>query len=302
MTSGDTEHDTPAQNRPAQVGNGPGGKTSTGAPAASGSPLPVGVECPDCGYDLRGLTGERCPECGFGLDVLRDQKSRIPWSHRAALGSFRAYWKTVWLATRWPKHLWMEMAREVSYADSQSFRWLTCLHAYLPILLGMALWCLMVGARQGTGAQGDWWIAGGLQVVALGLLAGLPGLASYFFHPRRELVIRQNRAIALSYYASAPLAWTVLFVPVAVVGAPLTAGRTPLGTDVLVGILAVAYLTAIVMWQARFMVLLGMLHRSRIARLVRLALLNVLALGLLLLVLLIPCSFFYLLVIYHSLR
>src|SRR5205823_2812668 len=34
----------------------------------------------------------------------------------------------------------------------------------------------------------------------------LTGVGSYFFHPRRLAVLRQNRAVALSYYACAPLA------------------------------------------------------------------------------------------------
>jgi hypothetical protein len=39
-------------------------------------------------------------------------------------------------------------------------------------------------------------------------LKAVTGVASYFFHPRGLAVSRQNRAIALSYYACAPLAWT----------------------------------------------------------------------------------------------
>lgn len=34
------------------------------------------------------------------------------------------------------------------------------------------------------------------------------GVAGYFFHPRETSTTRQNRAIALSHYACAPLAWT----------------------------------------------------------------------------------------------
>src|SRR6185312_6595827 len=37
------------------------------------------------------------------------------------------------------------------------------------------------------------------------------GAASYFFHPREMSAARQNRAIAISYYAGAPFAW--LWVP-----------------------------------------------------------------------------------------
>jgi hypothetical protein len=51
-------------------------------------------------------------------------------------------------------------------------------------------------------------------VLLLLLISGLP---SYWFHPRSISVTRQNRAIALSYYTSAPL----LLLPIAALGAAL---------------------------------------------------------------------------------
>ena len=58
------------------------GQTAAASPVDGGqteaSPLPVGAVCPDCGYDLRGLTGDRCPECGFDLNVVRTQTPQIP--------------------------------------------------------------------------------------------------------------------------------------------------------------------------------------------------------------------------------
>ena len=49
-------------------------------------PLPEGIYCLDCGYDLRGSTSARCPECGFSLELLRTGESQIPWAHRRELG------------------------------------------------------------------------------------------------------------------------------------------------------------------------------------------------------------------------
>ena len=43
------------------------------------------------------------------------------------------------------------------------------------------------------------------------------GLPSYFFHPRRLPIERQNRAIALSYYGSGPLAFLPLTVVLAAI-------------------------------------------------------------------------------------
>ena len=47
------------------------------------------------------------------------------------------------------------------------------------------------------------------------LLIVYTGLPSYFFHPRRLPIERQNRAIALSYYGSGPLAFLPLTVMLA---------------------------------------------------------------------------------------
>ena len=52
--------------------------------------------CPECGYSLRGLTGDRCPECGEPF--LTTQRTfrrwalrRIPWDRRHRTGLIRAY-------------------------------------------------------------------------------------------------------------------------------------------------------------------------------------------------------------------
>lgn len=65
--------------------------------------------CPDCGYDVRtqfvhGIDIQ-CPECGkrFRSDDLCF--SRIPWLHRAEIGRFRAFVRTMNLATFGPSLL-----------------------------------------------------------------------------------------------------------------------------------------------------------------------------------------------------
>jgi rubredoxin len=49
-------------------------------------PVPADVFCPDCGYDLHGLTGARCPECGFDLETVRARAPQIPWARRREIG------------------------------------------------------------------------------------------------------------------------------------------------------------------------------------------------------------------------
>ncbi len=124
--------------------------------AQSLAPLPEGLYCPDCGYDLRSLTSTRCPECGFGLEAVRAGESQIPWTYRRELGRFRAYWKTVWLVLRWPKQFCLEVARPVSYRDSQSFRWMTVAHAYAAVLAGSAAWAAFDWLYNWRGGETMW--------------------------------------------------------------------------------------------------------------------------------------------------
>ncbi len=196
-------------------------------PAASErAAIPHDLYCQECGYNLRGLTSDRCPECGRSLEGIRVTISRIPWAHRKEIGRFRAYWKTIWLATFCHPRFCDELARPVSYRDSQSFRWVTIAHAYLPILLVTAGVYLFTADNPFTG---EWYGVGFGAASQMGVFLGCvlvfliaaTGVPSYFFRPRDLPVELQNRAIALSYYASGPLAITVLPV-VAASGSWLT--------------------------------------------------------------------------------
>src|SRR5687768_5272320 len=68
------------------------------AAAATGA-VAGDVPCEQCGYNLRGLTADRCPECGRPFDRAATSAANIPWVHRDQLGTFRAYWKTVFWVT-----------------------------------------------------------------------------------------------------------------------------------------------------------------------------------------------------------
>jgi hypothetical protein len=266
-------------------------------------PLPEGLFCLDCGYDLRGSTNARCPECGFSLELLRSGESQIPWSHRSELGRFRAYWKTVWLVIRWPKRICSEIARPVSYRDSQSFRWVTLLHAYLPILIASIAWVVFAHLQKLSGRETAYWVVAGAQISLLRALTLLPGLASYFYQPRWLSVEQQNRAIALSYYSWAPLAVApaalVFFLAILVLWRPF--GST--ATDVLTVFTSGAYPLLIVLVYGHLnLVAKHILHQSRPRRFLRTTLLRVLSAALVFLLALVPLSLFYGLVIYYSLR
>ncbi|UCG17748.1 MAG: hypothetical protein JSV19_06900 [Phycisphaerales bacterium] len=181
--------------------------------------IPADIYCQECGYDLRGLTSARCPECGRSLASLRSPDPQIPWGRRRELGWFRAYWSTVWMAIYRRRQLWEEMVRPVSYADSQRFRWITIAHAYVPILLGSLV---LYGLDARRGPKGIFnnelgheliaacWPLASVNVGFLMFMAAMTGVMSSFFHPRRLALEQQNRAVALSYYACAPVALSLI--------------------------------------------------------------------------------------------
>ena len=179
--------------------------------------------CQECGYNLRGLISDRCPECGYSLEALRSDVPRLPWVHRAELGRTRAYWQTVWMVMFRHKRFCEEVARPVDFAAAQRFRWVTVLHVYVPILIGTLLLYGLAGPRPFgekfvDDAFNAVWPVAILHFCILLFLAGATGLPSYFFHPRGIPIEQQNRAIALSYYAGAALAWTPLVFLILVAG------------------------------------------------------------------------------------
>ena len=71
--------------------------------------------CTGCGYNLRGITGDRCPECGHDLTALRSPVSQIPWVRRREIGRFRDYWLTAWMDCARNRRFFEEHARPVKF-------------------------------------------------------------------------------------------------------------------------------------------------------------------------------------------
>ena len=184
--------------------------------------------CPACGYDLQCIGSERCPECGKEVDRRTLAVSRIPWVHRREIGRVRAFWKTVWWVTSKPQDVARECARPVSLADAKRFRWTVSIVAWVPVVVAAAAWrfawlapiwregrppwveplARLVGPELGWGYYSLVPVGShAISLIALLLwLAVAGGVASYFFHPGALPRLRQERAVALSYYAAAPLA------------------------------------------------------------------------------------------------
>ena len=209
--------------------------------------------CPECGYNLRGIDEiERCPECGHGLDRARLAASNIPWSHRGDIGSIKAYLRTVWLVMRYPRRAAADVARPVSFDDAKKFRHITVLIAlFAPLALLIYGCVLVVFSRPMTmsdTASPEIRVGWLLQVllapvivVALyAFLLAASGVASYFFHPRSLPIERQNRAVALSYYACAPMALTPLSI-VSLVGALIVRNYLASQPAVVIGIVLTTF-------------------------------------------------------------
>lgn len=179
-------------------------------PVALDNAAAEGLICPACGYSLRGIASDRCPECGLAIDRSALAVSRIPWVHRRRIGPVRAYWRTVWFSTFQRKKLAGEVSRSVSYSDAQRFRWVTVTIMMLPAVIAWPFFPApavkeLTAALALPDPMSRWMIPLLLLGCTLPLLA-ITGTPSYFFHPRMLSVPQQNRAIALSYYACAPLA------------------------------------------------------------------------------------------------
>lgn len=219
-------------------------------PLAASSPASIFLDdalCVDCGYSLRGLTSARCPECGANLEPLRSPESRIPWVQRRARGRFPAYWQTVYFflfCSRWFR---AEMVRAVSFGDAQRFRWTIVLQAWGALLAGL------LAANMASPGLLDLPISFfgpttgiALLLGVLAFLAGLTGLPSYFFHPRGFPVEMQNRAVALSYYTSAPLAIFPLIVGLGVLASWVSDRGSPSPREI-VGSVAITLVPAMML-------------------------------------------------------
>ncbi len=209
--------------------------STTDAPAAN-KPWLISedVYCPQCDYNLRGLVSDRCPECGYEVSAMKTMESAIPWVHRKRIGWWRAYGQTMWMVMFRNVEFCNEIAKPVGFDHSQSYRWATVSLTWVPlaVFLTWSLWDTLrvIGILGGEG----WLLPLGLSVLLalpLLILALVTGVPSYFFHPKHLPVSIQNRAIALSYYTSGPLA-LMMFPIVCAAFAVHFRPRTQFGPDV----------------------------------------------------------------------
>ena len=216
--------------------------------------------CPGCGYDLRGIPSDRCPECGTPFDPNQPTEPQIPWSHRDTLGRRKAFWRTVKIATFNTSRFAGEVNRPVSLPDAKAFRRAVALHAFIPTgllagggyLIGFDLFQQSWYPRDVFGSI-TLWLGLPVMLASLWLFFLMSfGMLSYFFHPEDLPVRKQNRAVALSYYACSPWAYFFVVPLVAVVYFGVVwmsdgVGGPPI---LLIGVMSLAALVPIVLWVA----------------------------------------------------
>jgi hypothetical protein len=195
--------------------------------------------CPGCGYDLRSISSDRCPECGLSIDP--SAVSPIPWCHRHRLGRFRAFFRTVWMATVRPGRIAAAVAGPVDEKGANRFRWCVIPIAAFPLLaitIGGLIYLGHIGtlnvsvlppSNLYTTLSGSWFdvpvwetallLFNGITfwpIACIGIvmtLAMCSRAGSFWFAGRTLSPMRRKRAIAISSYAFAPL--VMLGIPTA---------------------------------------------------------------------------------------
>lgn len=205
----------------------PAAQSEVRGDGAAGAVGDVLAYCPFCMYDLRGLSGASCPECGGALDREQAGRSSLPWLHRAGglWARLRAFFGTCVFVTFRQKRFYAEMVRPVDLKAALRFRSQVVLFSFFALVLPFFAAYLFdaglvrkdlydwVDALEGLRRDNAAMWVGLLSYGALALwlyLVGLTGLHTYWFHPKSMPVAMQDRALALSYYAWAPLAWLVV--------------------------------------------------------------------------------------------
>ncbi|HEX4056139.1 MAG TPA: hypothetical protein VHX86_17900 [Tepidisphaeraceae bacterium] len=239
--------------------------------------------CVGCGYNLRALTSDRCPECGLRLDEAA--YAPVPWEGRRHIGTYRAFWRTVFLATLHPKRLAGAIALPLNDRDGRRFARIVAVVAAIPPIVflttfvgstGFATLVVNFSAPYNSLASlqktlgplweiGVIWFAGAMCFMALpiGLVATIlmgSGASRFWARIADSPSVRRDRAFAISSYYISPLAW--MFVPTLLFTVPHIAGDMSNHTvwmiaflNVLLGCIALGAIVVIYVWNSLILIM-----------------------------------------------
>ncbi len=114
---------------------------TTGQPTLIDSPeaADTGLRCPECEYNLTGLTQDLCPECGQPFDreeLLAAVTAPIPmWSRRRQIGIFKAFFGTILTIWFRPIHFAKRFPTDADQRDAFVF----------------SNWCMVVALAMASG-------------------------------------------------------------------------------------------------------------------------------------------------------
>ena len=119
----------------------------------SNKPLEQDIHCPDCGYNLRGLSSGTCPECGKSVEhhVKVDHhfmsKPALPWMHRRGESRFTAFYSTAMIVCFKPMRLAEQLWERghLSRSDARRFAMFVALHAGVVLLPAVVASVLLPG-------------------------------------------------------------------------------------------------------------------------------------------------------------
>jgi hypothetical protein len=165
----------------------------------------------------------RCPECGLAIDTALN--GVIPWERRKALGYFRAFVRTLALAIFTPARLARAVGEPIDLRSARLFRWFVRALVIVPAVTvfvylvsdnGGMDGLIKVSLPQQRVTESFWeprllWTIGATLMPVLPIGVALTvilstGISHWFFTKRLE-PLRQDRAMAFSFYLCPTVAW-----------------------------------------------------------------------------------------------
>jgi hypothetical protein len=206
------------------------------------APIERDVFCPQCGYNLRGLTAGNCPECGNKFDEWVTSPG-LPWEKRELIGGVDAFVRTIMMVIfhtdQFCAQMWESMT--LTPGDAKKFR-----RICVAIALGTGVvgWIFLAARAARIGfSQVD------CVSIVIGLLLWLELASSEVTRFMRRQTMpeaRLQRVIKLAEFTAAPLALAPIQIPLAMIALFVRRLNMPISPFALPAYAVIAYAHAAV--------------------------------------------------------